>query len=116
MSSKSIIFYIIGALLFMQWSGIHLHINIDSSDAVPHLSQLHGLDQEHDEHESDIDVSLADISTSWFKLVQFFIVSALILFGLPAKSQTLRPPPLLRHFNSKHSYRRPVLRAPPQAC
>lgn len=113
MPFKAIILYVIVTLLFMQWSGIHLHVNTHTHDAPPHLSHLHSLDHQQDGHKQDVDVDLADISTSWFKLLQFFMLSAFILLCLSLSEKSLRLPPFLQRFHSKQSYWRPILRAPP---
>jgi hypothetical protein len=97
----------------MQWSGIHLHVNLHSQDATPHLSQMHGLEHQHNDHQHEVDVDLADISTNWFKLLQIFIVTALILLCLSLSYKTSRLPYFSQHLHNKQSYWRPILRAPP---
>lgn len=97
----------------MQWSGIHLHVNTHTQDVAPHLCYLHCPDHQHNDHHQDVDVELADISTSWFKLLQIFIVTAYLLLCLTLGYKTLRRITFLQHFYNKQSYWRPILRAPP---
>jgi hypothetical protein len=108
--------YICSALLFMQMSGIHIHINLKSSgEPVTHnlnLFDLNDHNSAHD-HESNIDVDIFELSTTWSKIFQFFIVTVFLMLALIRLGKYAWSPPSLP-FNTRHKhFWRPVLRAPP---
>jgi hypothetical protein len=106
-----IVVYMCSALLFMQWSGMHMHASMDGHDSALHESHLHGFGA--DDHEADVDINLFEISTGWFKQIQFFLSLAILLIALVSFTIVIRPPPCISSPHYQQSYLRPILRAPP---
>jgi hypothetical protein len=112
-SCQSLIIYMCVALLSVQWSGLHLHVDLDAHDSTPHISNLHGFDTDKHDHEADVDVQLFDLSSSWYKLIQFFILATLVLFVASIFTRANLPPPSKHYCYHRYHFLRPILRAPP---
>lgn len=113
--SLFIVFYMSIALLFMQWSGLHLHIGADEHANTLHVAHVHGVDLDdhgHD-HEADIDVSLFELSTNWFKQIQYFLLLTVALVIGVTVSFVVWSPPFINPIYHSRSYWRPILRGPP---
>lgn len=110
---QALIIYMCIALLSVQWSGLHLHVDMDAHDSSSHISKLHGFDADKHDHESDVDVQLFDLSSSWYKLIQYFILATLILYAASLFSRVNLPPPSKHYCYNKYHFFRPILRAPP---
>ena len=109
--------YLCIAFLFVQWSGLHLHINIDGHSNALHVSHVHGIDLEdhghgHD-HNTDIDVSLFELSGNWFKQIQNVLIFTLTLILSVTTTILVWPPSFNNTLSQRHAYLRPVLRGPP---
>jgi hypothetical protein len=120
MSKKGVYFviYMCSSLLFIQWSGMHMHSSANDLDNSLHTSYLHGFDTDHHSHEvgyheNDVDIDLFEINHSWTKQIQFFILIAIVLIANLNFFTFIRPPPLSRISLYIFSYLRPILRAPP---
>ena len=109
----TLIIYICIALLTMQWSGLHLHVDMDAKDSSPHISKFHGLATDGHDHEADAEVQLFELSASWYKLIQFFVLTTLVLFAANIFTRMNLPPPFRHYLYQRHHFWRPVLRAPP---
>ncbi len=100
------------ALLSMQLSGLHMHVNTDGSDGL-HGTHVHATDPDGHEHEHDIDVSLLELGASWGKLV---LLLPPLLFILLTFAQSGRTVWILVEDTFQRRQRtrwRPPLRAPP---
>ena len=107
--------YVCCALLFMQFSGIHIHIDLDSSDkASIHQLNLYDVKDHVSDHDTDIDLDIFELNTNWSKVFQYFVVSAFLLLGVFAAGKYFWPPPLLKRKLARKYFWRPVLRAPPK--
>jgi len=118
MSTNKTLFllYVCTALLFMQFSGIHIHVDLESSDeTVTHNLNLYDIEDHvsaHD-HQSSIDIDIFELSTSWSKIFQYFIVTVFLLLCFFLTGKHFFPPPLAQFKFTKRHYWRPILRAPP---
>lgn len=108
-----LVIYMCSALLFMQWTGTHLHVDIGSHDFAPHASQLHGLDPHDDDHGAEVDVQVFELSAGWFKLIQFFVFTVLLLLTAVIVGQAILAPKFQYSSYQRPSFWRPILRAPP---
>ena len=110
-----IVIYMCSALLFMQWSGLHLHVGMDEHANTLHVAHIHGVDLDdhgHD-HDADVDVSLFELSASWVKQIQYFLTLTVALIICVTVSIVVWPPPFRNPLFNKHSYWRPISRGPP---
>ncbi len=119
MSRKSVlvVIYMCLSLLFIQWSGLHFHVNMGDEVNALHTTHVHGIgshDHHNDHnHESDIDVSLFELGTNWFKQIQYAIVLTVALILAVTSVIVVWPPPFQSQFYSRFAYWRPILRGPP---
>ena len=110
-----VLVYICSALLFMQFSGIHIHVDLDSLDnAGAHHLNLYDLKDHVSHHDADIDLNIFELNTNWSKIFQYFVVTAFLLLSLFVNGKYFCPPPLLKRKPARKYFWRPVLRAPPK--
>lgn len=122
------------SLLGLQLSGLHLHVNVDGFDAVPHGTHVHGADahshdsaaaaahddseprdgvDDHHDHEGDRDVAILDPCAGTAKPPVFLVGRGLELLSAPPsagriRARSITPPP-----NAQGARWRPPLRGPP---
>ena len=107
------------SLLFIQWSGMHIHSSVNDQDSALHTAYLHGFDADHHdneaEHHDDVDINLFEINQSWNKKIQFAIIIVILLIAILNLVTFIRSSPLNRISLHISPYLRPILRAPPAA-
>jgi hypothetical protein len=102
------------ALLSMQLSGLHLHVNSDGAGGL-HGTHVHETDSDgHGHgHEHDTDVSLFELGTSWGNLVLFLPPLFIMLtFVQSGRSVWMLIADTFQHRRHRSRWR-PPLRAPP---
>ena len=111
-----LVLYMCSSLLFMQWSGMHMHSSINEHASSLHTSYLHGFDTDHHsndaDHHDDVDINLFEVNHSWNKQIQFIIIAILLIANLNLVT-FIRSPHSNRISLYIFSYLRPILRAPP---
>ncbi len=101
------------ALLSVQLSGLHMHINLQGDDGEPHTTHVHESDPDGDDHSDDIEVSVFELGSAWAKVMVFIMPVAVVLLGITWLVQAPWPF-LVQRLTLKRSARwRPPLRAPP---
>lgn len=120
------------SLLGLQLTGLHLHVNAEGFDPVPHGTHVHGVAHrhgagaahaddaadhdatgDHHDHDGDRDVAAVDLGTGAAKLPVFLVGDALeVVASAPGASAaradaTTQPP-------KRHIRERPPLRGPPR--
>ena len=109
-----VLVYICCALLFMQFSGIHIHVDPDSLDsASAHHLHVYDLKDHVANHDADIDLNIFELNTNWSKIFEYFVVTAFLLLSLSVSGRYFPPPPLFKRKPARKYFWRPVLRAPP---
>jgi hypothetical protein len=109
----NLVIYMCITLLFTQWSGLHIHIDMDSLDSSSHISKLHGFDVDEHDHGSEVDVELQELSSSVYKLIHLFVLVVFIIVAANLFAWSIIPPPSKLPFYRRLDYWRPILRAPP---
>jgi hypothetical protein len=104
------------ALLSMQLSGLHMHVNPDGAGGLhgTHVHEMVSAGHGHDhDHEYDTDVSLFELGTSWGNLI-LFLLPLLFIFFTFVRSGRIVCRLVADTFQRRHHSRwRPPLRAPP---
>ena len=114
LENKSILItYMSIALLFVQLSGLHLHVGVDSLDSSSHISKLHGLDDDEHDHGIETEVDLFEVNSSTYKLVHLFLLAVFIIVAVNLATRLYIPPPSNRTLYRRLDFWRPILRAPP---
>ena len=100
-------------LLFLQLSGLHLHVDALGGDAGVHGTHAYQeISSDHD-HSAEVDVELLEqLGISWSKLIPLISQVILLLAALWIVRPLLSPPLKLGKARSRHHWR-PPLRAPP---
>lgn len=120
------------SLLGLQLSGLHLHVNAEGVDSVPHGMHVHGvahrhagidtdndasvgegLVEGHHDHDGDRDVAAVELGTGSAKLPLFLPTDALEFLASPPRGDLIArdpgPPSIARGLRW-----RPPLRGPPR--
>lgn len=106
------------ALLSMQLSGLHMHVNPQGDSGELHGSHTHGHDPDpigHD-HSLDIDVPVLELGATWAKILTFLIPIVALLLSVVWVLQSIWSPPRIPQFLQRRSHWRPPLRAPPPSA
>lgn len=120
------------SLLGLQLSGLHLHVNAEGFDPVPHGTHVHGIAHRHDgvaahtddtgshdidgdrhDHDGDRDVAAVELGTGAAKLPVFLVGDALELVANPPGAVTVRGDATTRP-SARGIRWRPPLRGPPR--
>ena len=101
------------ALLSMQLSGLHLHINSDGAGGL-HGTHVHETDSDGHGHEDDTDVSLFELGTSSGNLVLFLppLLFIMLTFVQSGRTVWMLIADTFQHRRHRSRWR-PPLRAPP---
>ncbi len=102
------------ALLSMQLSGLHMHVNPDGAGGL-HGTHVHEMDSAkhgHD-HVHDTDVSLFELGTSWGNLILFLPPLVFIMLTFAQGGRTVWMLIADTFQRRRRSRWRPPLRAPP---
>ena len=117
-SAHHLVLACIAALLWIQFSGVHLHSELDGHGGHIHAAQSphHAVDGLHDEIGIDIDVMPAAASLPQIKhlldLLAVATVALLLFVFAPQRTSPARPAPeRVPHLRRCHTS--PPLRAPP---
>jgi hypothetical protein len=102
-----------GALLSMQLSGLHMHVNPQGDSGDLHVSHVHDAEPDGHSHNADVDVSVFELGTTWSKILTFLLPIVVMLFGIVWVLQTVWSPPRVQLSLQRRSRWRPPLRAPP---
>ena len=104
------------SLLFMQLSGLHLHVSAGNHSGALHGTHLHNADFDGHgrDHDADVDISPFEPGTASSKLIPFLIALVFVLLSVVWASKMVWPP-LVEHITLRGRYYwRPPLRAPPE--
>jgi hypothetical protein len=101
------------ALLGIQLSGSHLHVNLQGDSGGLHGSHVHDSHSDGHDHSADVDVSVLELGTIWSKVITFLVPIAMMLLGIVWVIQTIWPAPRPRLSLLRRTRWRPPLRAPP---
>ena len=119
-TNVTILITICVSLLFIQFNGLHQHLDINDSDAAIHGTHVHGVTPDshgvspdtHD-HSEEVDASFFELGVGWSKIMPFLImlVLSVLVISMTACSVIFS----YCHFLSlrRRSRWRPPLRAPP---
>jgi len=100
------------ALLSMQLSGLHMHVNPEGVGGL-HGTHVHATEPDGHEHEHDIDVSLFELVTGWGNPILFLSPLLFILLTFTQNGRTVWMLVADTFQRRHHSRWRPPLRAPP---
>lgn len=113
LTTFAILAFVCISLLFVQFSGLHQHVNTQGLDSGIHATHVHVVDPDHHDHAADVDVSFYELGVTWSKIMSFLVVLALTLLitGRATESISFLYNHLLHP--CRRSRWRPPLRAPP---
>ena len=101
------------ALLSMQATGLHLHVNVHGDAGGLHGSHLHYADPDGHDHSDELDVSVSEPGATWSKIFPFLVLAVSLLAAVVWMVRTFFPPPVIIPSTRRRSRWRPPLRAPP---
>lgn len=111
--AKFLAIFITIALLFLQWSGLHFHVDMKEQANPLHVLHIHHIDADSDDHDCGKDVSLLELAGGWFKQIHYVLFAAITLALFSIVAYFIRQPPPYHHHYHRQAYWRPILRAPP---